>query len=129
MAENARLWLAFCEDWENEDNNEALACAMAAAGTLAVAASDEGVSKALLAEGCGKCIANLIDSQNPDLCHRSLVMAIEFLQVLGSIARDHLGECDVVGAITRGLSSYSSNLRIVELVKELALAMNSIPHK
>ncbi|CAM9233984.1 unnamed protein product, partial [Ectocarpus fasciculatus] len=82
-AENVKLWVAFCEDWDSEESDEALATALASSGTLAVAASDEGVNGALLQCGCGESIASMIGSGVDGLIHRALVLAIELVTLGG----------------------------------------------
>jgi hypothetical protein len=78
--EKVRLWLGLCEDWSNEENEEAFLTARAAAGTLASVASDPQVAEALLAEECARSIASLLESEEPELIHRALVMVIDLCE-------------------------------------------------
>lgn len=73
--EKVRLWLAFCEDWNNENDAEcALATARACAGTLACAAGDPRTTAAMIGENCAASIVALLESANAELVHRALVM-------------------------------------------------------
>jgi len=57
------LWLGLSEDFDNEENaQEAFLTARAAAGTLAVAASDSQVCDALLAQNCASTVLKLLQS-------------------------------------------------------------------
>lgn len=69
--------MGLCEDWCNEENEEAYATARAAAGTLACAVGDPKVAEALLAEECARSIASLLESGEVELIHRALVMTID----------------------------------------------------
>jgi hypothetical protein len=128
--EKIRLWIAFCEDWCNADNEEAVATSMAAAGTLAVAAGDNAVSEALLKDGCAIAIVSMMESQVEGLVHRALVLALEFVQCGGVPARDHLGEQGIVAVLSKLLNNSSSlapNLK--ELCRNLAEAMIAVDSK
>jgi hypothetical protein len=78
--EKVRLWLGLCEDWANEENDEAFLTARAAAGTLACVVGDPQVAEALLAEECARSIASLLESEEPELIHRALVMVIDLCE-------------------------------------------------
>lgn len=69
-----------CEDWDNEDNEEAFATACASSGTLASAAGDPGVAKALLDEKCALSILSLLGSKRLELIHRCLVIILELIE-------------------------------------------------
>ena len=127
IPDNVRLWIAFCEDWSNEENEEALATALAASGTLAVASSDNVVAHSLTKEGCGSCIAGLISSKVEGLTHRGLVVGLELVHNVGITARDELGNGGVVDALKSAIAVYRNNGRIIDLCKELAEAMAAVP--
>lgn len=116
--DKVRLWLAFCEDWGNAENPEALATAMAASGTLAVAVADSEVAGAVLSEGCGKCISALVLSGEEGLAHRALVCASNLLESeqQQAAARVQLTEGgDVKQAVRKAIALYKGNPTIAEL--------------
>jgi hypothetical protein len=115
VPDKVRLWLAFCDDWANEENQEAEATAMAASGTLAVAVSDAEVAKAVLAEGCGKSVATLVQSGNEGLAHRALVCASNLLETEPQLAKEQLADGGVKEALRKAIAVYKRNPTIMEL--------------
>ena len=97
--DKVRLWLGLSEDWSNDESDEAFATARAAAGTLACAVGDPQVADALLKEECARTIVCLLESEQPELIHRALVMIIDLCdnnsELSGQIAV-HLIEGGVV---------------------------------
>lgn len=95
-------------------------------GTLAVAASDEGVNGALLQCGCGESIASMIGSGVDGLIHRALVLAIELVTLGGLSASNHLGENGVVAALANMVKNKQDNPTLMELGKDLAETMSRV---
>jgi hypothetical protein len=100
-----------CEDWDNEENENAFATACAASGTLASAARDPDVAKALLEEKCALSLISLLESQKLDLVHRCLVIVLELIdcEEHSKQLATHLLESGIVPA----LSKVSVNLIMV----------------
>lgn len=98
-------------------------------GTLAQAATDEGVVNALLKCSCGESVASMIDSGIDGLIHRALVLAVDLVRSGGIAARDHLGENGVVNSLTKMVQSKHDNPTLIELGKELAETMSSVVEK
>lgn len=129
-----RLWLGFCEDWDNADNEEAFATARAAAGTLAYACGDADVGKALLAENCATSILSLLESENSELAHRAIVIINELCELaeveLAAQIATHLVEGGVVPslAVMMQLDASSGDGQggvIGELAKNAAMALSN----
>ena len=116
IPEKLRLWLAFAEDFDNDENPEALATSRAAAGTLASAASDDGVCSAMLVENCATAITKLFKSRIPDLIHRALVIVNNCCEVGGKVLATHLLEGQIIPLI----ATASSVPEFRELCKETA---------
>ena len=108
----------FCEDWDNEDNVEAMATACAASGTLASSVSDVGVAKALLDEKCGISLVSLLESERVELIHRCLVIVLELINAedYGTQLATHLLECGIVPV----LSNVSNFVMLANLGKIFA---------
>jgi hypothetical protein len=102
------LSAGLCEDWDNEDNEEAFATACAASGTLASSVGDAGVAKALLGEKCAISLLTLLESQQLDLVHRCLVIILELIdteeQLVGGELATHLLEYGVVPHLSQVLT-------------------------
>lgn len=84
--EKVKLWLGLSEEFEgpvNEETKEQFLIAKAASGTLAVAAQDPDVSRALMQEDCFRTIIRLVSSNQMDLIHRSLFLVNQILDSLG----------------------------------------------
>jgi hypothetical protein len=98
LAGNLSHDTGLCEDWDNEDNDEAFATSCAAAGTLASAVGDEGVAKALLDEKCAISLVSLLESGRLELIHRCLVIILELIDTedIGGQLATHLLEHGVV---------------------------------
>lgn len=94
-----RLWLAFCEDYDNEENDSAYPTARAALGTLAMAAQSKPVCDAMIKENCMGTIAGVLGSQQIELLHRGLVMVLEMLSQGGDIV-EHLKEHNILGILS-----------------------------
>lgn len=98
--DKVRLWLALSEEWDKETNpEEAYLTARAAAGTLAIACSDEDVCKAMIAEGCASTIVALLDSEKPELIHRGLVIILSGCQAAEASMARHLVQGGVISSI------------------------------
>jgi hypothetical protein len=134
VPDKVRLWLGFCEDWGNEENEEAFATARAAAGTLAYACGDADVGQALLEENCASSVLSLLESENSELAHRAIVIINELCELTdadlaGQIAT-HLVEGGVVPslAVMMQLDASSGGAQggmIGELAKNAAMALSS----
>ena len=74
--EKLKIWLALAEAYEGEggDGGGDLPTARAAAGALAMASGDEGVTRALATAGAGRVWAALLRSGNPELVHRAAIV-------------------------------------------------------
>ena len=126
VPDKVRLWLGFSEDWDNEDNEEAFATARAAAGTLAGAAGDEDVAKALLAENCATSLVSLLESENVELAHRAIVITTQLTEQtdvdLAAELATHLLEGGVVPALA--VMMRCDNPMIAELARGAAMGLS-----
>lgn len=122
QTEKLRLWLAFAEDWDSEDNTEAFNTARAAAGTLAVATSDEEVCDAMLSEKCAIAIVKLFESGSPELVHRALVIVSNLCESGGKKLALHLFEGRVIPSM--GAVAGLKIPELVELCKETAAILS-----
>jgi hypothetical protein len=102
--------------------SESYMTARASAGTLAVAASDEEVCRAVVAENCSGTIICLLESRLPELVHRALVIALNLVNVGGIAAAKHLLEHNVVPALHVGAKLGDANL--AGLCKEVGVALS-----
>lgn len=126
--EKVRLWLGLSEDWDNEENpQEGLSIAKATSATLAMTVSDEEVAKAVIQENVSKTIVCLLQSENKDLIHRTLVIIVSLVQCLGNTAASHLLEGGVVPAISIVLKLGDENLASLarDAAQELSKAMKN----
>ena len=79
--ESVRLWVGLCQDWDNEDNEDAIPTAKAAAATLAMSAQDPQVTVALVKEKVGEALVSLLASEDMELIHRALVCLCTIVEV------------------------------------------------
>lgn len=98
-----QFYLGLSEDWDNEENPEALATACAASGTLASACADPGVAKALLDEECAVSVLSLLASAKIELVHRCLVVILELIDAeeWGEALATHMLEQGVVPLLAK----------------------------
>ena len=128
VGEKVRLWLGLAEDWDREEEpREAYLTARAAAGTLAVAASDELVGEALLSQDCARTIKSLLESQQQELVHRALVLIIELLSLEKKpLLAKHMMESGVIPAIA--IVAKFNIPQLGELAMEAASLLSKIIH-
>ena len=83
-------------------------------GTLAVAASDAGVARALLKSDCARTIVSLLNSEQPELVHRALVWITTLIEPREE--DDEVGACgdgdEPQGAGQRQKASPNSDRRL-----------------
>lgn len=120
--------MALCEEWNNEDDpQEALLTAKATSATLAMTSSDETVADAIIQENISRSVITLLESEHPDLIHRSLIIIQSLVEAKGSVAANHLLEGGVVPAI--GLVMKLGNEQLNALAREVAqLLSKAIKH-
>lgn len=96
-----KLWLGLAEDWDNDkaDAHEAFLIARAAAGTLAGAACDPEVADAMVSCDCARTVVTLLESGNPELIHRALVVVLQLLSTEKRAVAEHLMHGSVVPAM------------------------------
>ncbi len=117
-----RLWLGLSEDWSNA---EAIATACAASGTLATAASDNGVAIAMLQENCAQSLLSLLESERVDLVHRAVVVIMELVsgEERNKLAK-YLVEAGIVPAL--GVVAKMNNEMLTDLVRSTAQALSAV---
>ena len=124
-----RLWLAFCEDWNNEtDPAECFKTACASSGTLAVAVSDEQTMRAVIAENGVSSVVALLDSHRDELVHRALVMLENMLAHEGALqceVAEHLVNGGIVPALSTIISSSTSSSSLAPLAREIAVQLST----
>lgn len=132
-----RLWLALAEDYDpaaeeaqDQDVKERFLIARAAMGTLAVAASDEQVAQALCEEDCVKSLRHVINTQNTELVHRALVMALQLLSHGNQSIAKHLMEGSLVPciAVVATLNDHQLGSLAKEVAEALAAAVDMLDH-
>jgi hypothetical protein len=125
-SEKLKLWLALSEDWNEAEGvqSESFKTARAAAGTLAVAAAEPDVAKAMIELNCSQTIKSLLVTGNIELVQRSLVIVIELLQENGKDAALHLLENGITESIQK--ASFAIGEEIADLAKEALTLLLSI---
>lgn len=123
VPENLRLWLGLAEDYANEDNNEAMTTASAAAGTLAACCSDEGIAEAMMKENCVDALLSLLESGDEGLVHRAIYIVHELAQCGKSQVVKYLVEEGIVPALA--VVKDFENPNLLDLVKETASLLSA----
>lgn len=122
VPDKLRLWLGLGEDWhpdEGDDEKEKFFTSRASAGTLAVAAGDEGVATALCAEDCARTLRHWLGTKNVELVHRSLVIINQLLEhETSTTPARHLAEGSVIESM--GVVAELNDPQLIELAKEAA---------
>ena len=124
QAEKIRLWVGFCEDWNNEsDEEQSFLIARACCGTLAVACQDDEVSKALISENIGTAACKMLESGNVELIHRTFAL-IQGMVETYSESSNHLLSSGIVPAIAAASKTVDSIPDLVSLAKSTANALS-----
>ena len=73
--ENLKLWLGLAEDWDgDEESSERFKTARAAIATVAIAAQDADVSKALFQLNCVETMLIILRTKNDELIQRVIFL-------------------------------------------------------
>lgn len=123
--EKVKLWLGLAEEYNREDNpEEAMKTASAAAGTLAVACADVEVAQAVVKASCAETIAALLQSESPPLVHRALVMMISLLTAgISSDAAAAAAEDDGSGAVDERQKQAAMHLVMGGVVQAIGVVL------
>lgn len=117
---------------EKEELQEKFLAARAAAGTLAIAAGDPEVGKALCEQDCAKTVVALLESMQNELVHRALILISELVTAPedADLCRSngvHLVEGGVVASISVVLKMNDAQLG--GLAREAATALSKAINK
>eukprot|EP01041_Mallomonas_annulata_P007218 gene7218-14717_t len=129
VGERIRLWVSLSDDWDNEDNEEAVATARASLATLAMAAGDEAVTDALISENIAKVITRLLSSEmmEEELLHRALVLTNTMVETK-TAAGLHLMEGGIVPLLGE-LVDTDINEMLKNIVRNIAICLSKINPK
>lgn len=115
---------------EKEELQEKFLTARAAAGTLAVAAGDAEVGKALCEQDCAKTVVAMLESMQNELVHRALILISELVSANEPADADqcksngvHLVEGGVVASISVVLKMNDAQLG--GLARDAATALSA----
>jgi hypothetical protein len=124
--EKVRLWVGLCEDWANEESSEeSYLIARACCGTLAIAAQDLDVCKALLKEKIGSAVTHLLESEKPELIHRALALVESLVETGGKECALHLLEHSCVPGIGAAHKVVQDNPNLVALAQRVAQLLST----
>eukprot|EP01039_Chlorochromonas_danica_P003633 gene3633-3978_t len=137
QSEQVKLWLALCEDWspnreecnhkEEEDYKEAFLIARASAGTLAMAAQDEEVVKAMMKEDLPSTLVSLFSTEQPELVHRALVLLHTVLEVSKGNDDDSVAVRLLEGGVVPSMAAVAkvAQPELTSLAKECAALLSN----